>query len=97
VIDRSSRSHRRDERLAVAVVITATGGGWDARGHLLSDDDEGREGFVFLCDLDPAFMLRFEDGGTIPVTVHNLEQDSPFVLIEYTGPAQQSINHRIDL
>jgi len=42
-------------------------------------------------------MLRFEDGGTIPVTVHNLEQDSPFVLIEYTGPAQQSINHRIDL
>ena len=58
----------------IAVVITATGGGWDARGHLLSDDDEEREGFVFLCDLDPVFMLRFEDGSTIPVTVHTLEQ-----------------------
>jgi hypothetical protein len=74
------------------VVIAATGGGWDARGHLLSDNDEEREGFAFLCDLDPVFMLRFEDESTIPVTVHTLEEDGRFALTEYTGPAHRSIS-----
>jgi hypothetical protein len=78
----------------IAVVITATGDEWDARGHLLSDDSEG---FAFLCDLDPVFMLRFEDGSTIPATVHTLDEEGRFVLTEYTGPAQRSIDHRIKL
>lgn len=80
----------------IAVVIAAAGGG-EAEGHLLSDSDEEREGFAFLCDLDPVFMLRFEDDSTIPVTVGTLEEDGRFALTEYTGPAHRSINHRIDL
>ena len=81
----------------IAVVIAATGGGWDAHGHLLSDNDEEREGFAFLCGLDPVFMLRFEAESRIPVTVHTLEEDGLFVLTEYTGPTHRTIEHRINL
>jgi hypothetical protein len=63
----------------IAVVIAATGG-WDAQGHLLSNDDEEREGIAFLCDLDPVFMPRFEDESTIPVTVHTIEREYADVL-----------------
>lgn len=52
------------------VVITASDTGWQAHGHLTSDTDEERDGFVLLCELDPVFTLRFQDGSTIDVTVH---------------------------
>ncbi len=81
----------------IAVVIAATPAGWDARGHLVSNDDDEREGFAFLCDLDPVFMLRFEDGSTVPATVHSLDEEGRFVLTEYTGPAQRSIDQRVKL
>ncbi|WP_432991808.1 hypothetical protein [Dactylosporangium sp. CA-233914] len=80
----------------IALVITATAGGWDARGHLTGGSDEERECFAFLCELDPVVMLRFEDHSTIPATVHVLADDGRFVLAEYTGPASRSIDHRLD-
>ncbi|MER7276657.1 hypothetical protein ABT369_19660 [Dactylosporangium sp. NPDC000244] len=81
----------------VAVVITTSGAGWDAHGFLASDNDEDRDGFAFLCDLDPVFMLRFEDESTVAVTVHPTDQHRRFTLTEYTGPAWRSIEHHIDL
>jgi hypothetical protein len=39
----------------VAVVIAPTRVGWDAHGHLISASDEDRDGFAFLCNLDPVF------------------------------------------
>jgi hypothetical protein len=56
--------------VAVTVVITSAGAGWAARGHLVDDSAEDREGFAFLCDLDPVFLLRFEDESSVAVTVH---------------------------
>ncbi|WBB69394.1 hypothetical protein [Micromonospora sp. WMMD812] len=37
----------------VAIMITAGDAGWDALGNLVSDRDEDRDGFAFLCDLVP--------------------------------------------
>jgi hypothetical protein len=66
----------------VAVVITATGTGWDAHGRLVSNDDEDREGFAFLCDLDPVFTLRFDDESALAVTVHPTDGHRRFALTE---------------
>ncbi|WP_433075728.1 hypothetical protein ACQP1P_29820 [Dactylosporangium sp. CA-052675] len=81
----------------VAVVITTSGAGWDAHGCLTSANDEDREGFAFLCDLDPVFLLRFEDESTVAVTVRPTGEHRRFTLTEYTGPAWRSIEHHIDL
>ncbi|MFG3302905.1 hypothetical protein [Micromonospora chersina] len=81
----------------VAVVITASDAGWDAHGRLASDTDEDRDGFAFLCDQDPAFTLRFEEGGTVAVTVHPTDDDRRFTLTEYTGPTHRPVEHHIDL
>lgn len=81
----------------IAVVIAANGGGWDAHGRLFSHDDEEREAFAFLCDLDSVFILRFEDESIVPVTVHTLDEDGRFALTEYVGPAHRSIDKRVDL
>jgi hypothetical protein len=78
----------------VSVVITPAGPGWDAHGQLVSDDE--REVFAFLCDMDPVFTLRFQDGGTVQVTL-TPTGDRRFTLTEYTGPASRQIDHRIDL
>ncbi|MFC0031973.1 hypothetical protein ACFFMM_20865 [Micromonospora chaiyaphumensis] len=74
-------------RVDIAVVIADSGGGWDARGRLIHDDDEGRQGLAFLCGLDPVFTLSFEDGSSVPVTVHALDDQGRFVLAEHTDPA----------
>lgn len=81
----------------VAAVITARDRGWDAHGSLLSNTDEGRDGFAFLCDQDPVFTLRFADGSTVAVTVHPTEDHRRFTLTEYTGPARRPVEHHIDL
>jgi hypothetical protein len=81
----------------VAVVIAYSDHGWDAHGRLISDDEEERGGFVFLCDLDPVFTLRFDDGSTVAVMVHLDDEQGRFTLTEYTGPVRRTVDHRIDL
>lgn len=83
--------------IEVAVVVTASIAGWEARGRLVSDSDEDRDAFAFLCDLDPVFMLRFEDESTVAVAVHPTDGHRRFSLTEYTGPVQRSADHRIAL
>jgi hypothetical protein len=81
----------------VAVVISASGADWGARGRLISDEDKEREGFAFLCGVDPVFALRFEDGSTVWVTVHPSNDHGQFTLTEYTGPAGRAVDYCIDL
>jgi len=81
----------------VAAVITASDGGWEAHARLASDTDEERNAFAFLCDLDPVFTLRFEDGSTVPVTVRPTDDRRRFILTEYAGPAQRPLTHHVDL
>ncbi|MCU7727060.1 hypothetical protein ODJ79_25310 [Actinoplanes sp. KI2] len=73
----------------IAVVITPTETGWDAHGHLISDDEDERDEFAFLCDLDPVFTLRFADESTVAVTVHPADDPRRFTLTEYTGPVHR--------
>ncbi|WP_246002079.1 hypothetical protein [Allorhizocola rhizosphaerae] len=65
---------------AVTFAISATG--WTATGRLTNDED--REGFAFLCDLDAVFSLRFDDDTTITVNVESLTNHGQFTLTEYT-------------
>jgi hypothetical protein len=81
----------------VHVVITAGDAGWDAYGHLITGQDEERDGFAFLCDLDPVFTLRFADESAIAVTVHPADDRHRFTLTEYTGPVRRPIDHSFDL
>ncbi|MEU3456728.1 hypothetical protein ABZ671_24465 [Micromonospora sp. NPDC006766] len=81
----------------VAVVITVAGAGWEGGGRLVSESDEDREAFAFLCELDPVFTLRFEDESAVVVTVHPTDGHRRFSLTEYTGPAQRSVDNRIAL
>ncbi|RZU54306.1 hypothetical protein EV385_6256 [Krasilnikovia cinnamomea] len=80
----------------VTVVITASDTEWNAQAQLISEDDDERDGFAFLCDLDPVFTLRFEDGSTIPVMVHR-DSDDLIKLTQRIGPTHRSIDHQIDL
>ena len=82
--------------VAVSVVITVAETGWAAEGRLVGADDEGREGFAFLCDMDPVFTLRFDEESELAVTVHRGEGDG-FTLTEYTGPKTRSISHELEL
>jgi hypothetical protein len=76
----------------IAVVVTASGSGWAGQGKLVSEDDDDREGFVFLCELDPVFTMRFDGEGTVPVAVHDLREDGRrFSLAEYREPQDRSI------
>jgi hypothetical protein len=81
----------------VAVVIAAATAGWEADGRLVSAREEDREAFAFLCDLDPVFTLRFEDGSIVAVTVHPTDRHRRFSLTEYTGPVQRSVDNRFAL
>ncbi|HEX5598654.1 MAG TPA: hypothetical protein VFX61_21940 [Micromonosporaceae bacterium] len=74
------------DSLEVTVVITTNDAGWDAQGRLASGTDEDRDGFAFLCDLDPVFTLRFEDGSTVDVAVHPADDHRRFTLTEYADP-----------
>jgi hypothetical protein len=77
------------------VVVAAAGSDWTAQGRLIIEDDDDRDGFVFLCELDPVFTLRFDDGSTVLVTVHDMqERGRRFRLTEYGGP-EWSVGHRI--
>ncbi|MEV0733634.1 hypothetical protein [Polymorphospora sp. NPDC050346] len=67
------------------VIAAADNVTWAAHGCLVSDNDEDRDGFAFLCDLDPLFMLRLEDGSTVDVIVHPVDGHRKFTLSEYTG------------
>ncbi|MEV6598596.1 hypothetical protein AB0M36_17220 [Actinoplanes sp. NPDC051346] len=75
----------------VAVAIATTDTGWSAEGRLLTDDEDEREGFAFLCEMDPVFELRFEDESTITVNVHPAGEVDRFTLTEYAGPESRSI------
>ncbi len=79
----------------VAVVITACGPGWTADGRLR--DDEDRDGFAFLCELDPVFQLRFEDESSVAVIVDPSDDHHRFALTEYTGPVHRSVEHHVDI
>ena len=81
----------------VAVVVAAVTGGCKADGRLVSESDEDREAFAFLCELDPVFTLRFEDESVVAVTVHPTDEHRRFSLTEYTGPVQRSVVNRIAL
>lgn len=82
----------------VEVTITSSGPEWVARGRLITDDDDQREGFVFLCDLDPVFAMRFDGGGTLPVTIHDLRDGGRrFALTEYRGPRERTIDTRFEV
>jgi hypothetical protein len=81
----------------IAVVITAAGTGWTAEGRLISEDEEERVGFAFLRDMDPVFILRFDDESTIAVTVHPPDDSGWFTLTEHTEPTHRPINHRVEI
>ena len=66
--------------IEASVVITPAEAGWDEHGQLIHDDE--REALAFLCDMDPVFTLRFQDGGTVQVTF-TLIDDRRFTLTEY--------------
>jgi hypothetical protein len=68
----------------VAVVIESAGDGWKATGRLAGLDEAEREGFDFVCELDPVFTLRFGDDSTIPVAVEGPDRDGRLVMTEYT-------------
>jgi len=80
--------------IEASVAITPTDTGWDAHGQLNnSTGDEERAAFAFLCDMDPVFTLRFQDGSTIDVTVTRTD-DHRFTLTEYTGPTDSEVLRR---
>ncbi|WP_344347558.1 hypothetical protein [Catellatospora coxensis] len=78
------------------MVITSDDGGWHAEGRFLAFSETALEGVTFLCDLDPVFDLRFEDGGTIPVTVHLIDERGRFALTAPTG-LSGTIDYQLDL
>jgi hypothetical protein len=69
----------------IALAIAVTDMGWTAEGRLATDNDDEREGFALLLDMDPVFALRFDDESTIDVTVHPSLEGDRFTLTEYTG------------
>lgn len=69
----------------VAVVVVATDAGWDAHATVLSGDDD----VAALCEIDPVWTLRFDDGSTIPVLV-SVDGDR-LTLTECTGPAHRPV------
>jgi hypothetical protein len=80
----------------ITVVMAATRSNWTAQGHLITEDNDDREGFVFLCELDPVFTLRFDDASTVSVTVHDVREGGRrFHLTGYGGPEQRSVNDRM--
>ncbi|BCJ67569.1 hypothetical protein [Polymorphospora rubra] len=84
--------------IEVDVVITdADEGNWAAHGCLVSDNDEDRDDFAFLCNLDPVFMLRFADENMFDVIVNPAEGHHRFTLRRYTGPSERSFDYRIEL
>ncbi|MFG2070769.1 hypothetical protein ACGFKZ_28270 [Micromonospora tulbaghiae] len=85
------------DSVEVVVVIAAATGGWEANGRLVSDSDEDREAFAFLCELDPVFALRIEDESVVAVTVHPTDGHRRFSLTEHTGPVQRSVVNGIAL
>jgi hypothetical protein len=80
--------------IEVSVVISPTETGGDAHGQLINDGE--REALAFLCDVDPVFTLRFQDGSTAQVTV-TPTGDRRFTLTEYTGPASPQVDYHTDL
>jgi hypothetical protein len=53
---------------------------------------------VFLCDLDPVFIMTFDGEGTVPVTVHAIEDGGRrFSLTEYRGPGYRPIDYQVQL
>ena len=84
----------------VAVVVTASGSELVGHGRLVSEDDDDHEGFVFLCEMDPVFTMRFDDGQALPVTVtvHHLENDGRrFCVGRVSRANDRPIDFQIDL
>jgi len=80
------------------MVVTVDGRDWSGQGHLVSGNDDDRDGFVLLCELDPVFLLRFDsegDGDGVPVTVHDLKDGGRrFSLTEYRGNGHRQLSDR---
>ncbi len=87
----------------VAVVLSATEGGWDAHGRVVNANDDELEALKFLYDPDPVFQLRFEDDSTVMATVQLTECRSAsggtsistagsFRLTEYTAPSGPAVH-----
>ncbi|GAA0580344.1 hypothetical protein GCM10010172_76670 [Paractinoplanes ferrugineus] len=91
-LDWWANSATRLASVAVLVVITPIEAGWAGAGHLSGADDDIREGFAFLCELDPVFTLGFDDGSECAVTVHRGEGDN-FSLTEYVGPPTRPVEY----
>ena len=81
--------------IEVSAVIIVTADGWEAHGQL--SDDADREGFEFLCNLDPVFTLRFSEQSSIQVTVRPATDYRRFSMTEYDGPAERQVDYRLDL
>jgi hypothetical protein len=66
----------------ITIVVTALEDGWDARGWLSEVEDEARESFSFLHQVDPMFTLRFADDSVFDVIVGNSDGTGKFDIAE---------------
>jgi hypothetical protein len=57
---------------------------------LLASADEV-EGFVWLCDVDPVFLLRFPDDHAVNVVVELEEDHRGFSFTDYEGPSRRQV------
>lgn len=83
----------------ILLVVTTTGRDWVAQGTLIGESEDDREGFLFLRDLDPVFLLRLDGHDDhVLVTVDNIEGDGRrFTLTEYRGPRRRPIESHFAL
>jgi hypothetical protein len=96
-LDWWANSSTRIGSVEIDVVIEADGSDWVAHGRLARQDDD-REGFLFLCELDPVFTMRFDGEGTVSVVVHDIKEDGRrFTLTEYRGPGHRRSDYRTQL
>jgi hypothetical protein len=79
----------------VIVVIRTIGRRWDAGGCVVNEADV--EAFEFLCDLNPVFQLRFEDGSTATVSVRADGCGGLFTLADHDGSAGRPVPAQQDL
>jgi hypothetical protein len=72
------------QRDAARRTLTGTG------SALLESADEV-EGFVWLCDVDPVFLLRSPDDHAVNVVVELEEDHRGFSFTDYDGPSRRQV------